>query len=249
MKEIITVNSRIDSFDIDVFIPENWDEKNLLIFQHGFNSGKNGDSYALMGSDLLKHNIAYAIFSLPYHAERRIDKDDFTLENCIKDSEIAEDMIRAKYPNTRISILGTSFGGYLTLLKLKRQKRDYHKIILKSPAIKMAEIVKKLYPDEEFEDFKAKGYTVNNWKETPMFINYSFYEEIEKTKIMDDPIFDEHILLFHGTADDLAPYQDSKEFADLNKNTTLISLENENHSFTLDCLAKVSEKIAKEVLS
>lgn len=230
--------------EVDIFTPENWNEKKLVICCHGFNSGKNSDTYTLIGNALLERNIAYAKFTLPYHAERRIDYHDFTLENCIEDSEQAEKIIREKYPNTQIGILGTSFGGYLTLLRLKKFKHDYFAIILKSPAIKMDEIFKTNLASAEFEQFKKLGYGINHHKADDMRINYSFYEELENNKILDLGEYDEKILIYHGMIDDTAPYEDSFEFANKNKNTNLISLENENHRYSREVLERFCQEVA-----
>lgn len=244
MKQTITVQSRIDSFDIDVFIPDNWDENKMMIFHHGFNSGKNSETYATIGSKMLEKGIAYAFFSLPYHAERREDHKDFTVANSIEDCELVEKTIREKFPNTKIGILGTSFGGYLTLLRLHKSHKDYFAIILKSPAIKMDEILKRMLGPELFEYFKNQGYGVDNNKEIPMRINYSFYEELANNKVMDNPKYDEIIRIYHGNVDDTAPYEDSVELSNLNENMTLTTYDGENHRFSSKILNEFSEDVA-----
>ena len=243
-KQQIKIKSRIDEFEADIFIPDNWDNKKLVICNHGFNSGKNGESYVIIGKALLQKGIAYAIFSLPYHAERRKDANDFTVSNCLEDGLNMEKAIREKFPNTKIGILGTSFGGYLTLLKLKNPLHDYFAVVLKSPAIKMDEILSKNLTGEEFEVFKKQGYAIDDHKSTPMRINFSFYEDLIKHRIMDNPKYEDKILIYHGTIDDTAPYEDSKTLADMNENITLVSLENENHKFSIDVLDRFSEEVA-----
>ena len=148
--EPLTIKSRIDEFIADVHIPDNWNEEKLVICCHGFNSGKNGESYVAIGNALLEKGIACAKFSLPYHAERRNDPDDFTVDNCIADSEMVEKSIREKYPNTKIGVIATSYGAYLTLLRLKEYHHDYFAIVLKSPAINMGDILKNSLTVEEF---------------------------------------------------------------------------------------------------
>ena len=249
MKEVINVKSRIDNFDIDIFIPDGWDEKKLMICHHGFNSGKRGESYVIIGNKLLENGIAYAIFSLPYHAERRVDDKDFTVANCIEDCELVEKTIREKFPNTKIGILGTSFGGYLSLLRIQKYHHDYFAIILKSPAIKMDEILKDIIGPKYFDFFKNQGYVVDEKKETPMRINFSFYEELAENRVMDNPKYDEDIRIYHGTVDDTAPYKDSVELANLNESVTLITYENENHKLSSAILDEFSEDVANYCLN
>ncbi len=244
MKEVLTIKSRIDDINVDLFTPDNWDEKKLIICCHGFNSGKDSPTYVGIGNKFLDKGIAYAIFSLPYHADRRGEHSDFTVENCIEDTEKVEKALREKFPNTKIGILATSFGGYLTLLRLKKFHHDYFAIVLKSPAIKMDEILKNIIGPEGFEFFKKQGFVINDRKEPHMRINFNLYEELAKNRVFDDPYYDEKILIYHGTIDDTAPYEDSAEFAELNANTTLISLENENHKFSEEVLEQFGAEVA-----
>ena len=245
MKQQLTIKSRIDDIVVDVFIPNNWDNKKMVLCCHGFSSGKGSPTYAVTGESLLKSNIAYAIFSLPYHAERRNDYKDFTIKNCIEDTELVEKTIREKYPNTKIGILGTSFGGYLTLLRLKMYKHNYYAIVLRSPAIKMDEILRNNLTDSEFEEFKSKGYAYDNNKVEGMKIPFPLYEELANKRIMDDPLYEEKILIFHGTVDDTAPYEDVVEFANMNKNVTLISLKDENHRYSQEGLERFCKEISE----
>ena len=245
MKQVITIASRIDNIDVDLFTPDNWDEKKLIICCHGFNSGKDSPTYVGIGNKLLANGIAYAIFSLPYHAGRRGDHSDFTVENCIEDIDKVEQMLRDRFPNTKIGILATSFGGYLTLLRLHKTEHNYFAIILKSPAIKMDEILKNIIGKEGFEFFKNQGFVINDMKEPHMRINFSFYEELANNRVFDNPLYDEKILIYHGMVDDTAPYKDSVEFANLNPNTTLVSYENENHRFSEEILDQFSIEVAE----
>lgn len=244
MKETFVLKSRVDNIEVDFFKPESWDEKKIMIFCHGFNSGKQSEAYKIIGEKFLEKGIAYVIFSLPYHAERRGDYNELTLENCVEDSELVEEYIRSRYPETQVGILGTSFGGYLTLLRLHRYKHKYFSIILKSPAIKMDSILKSFMTDNEFEYFKNQGYVINNFKEDGMRINFSFYEELANNLLMDYS-YEEEILLYHGTIDDTAPYKDSVDFSNKNKNVILHTFPNENHKFSMEILEQFSEEVSE----
>ena len=251
IKETITIKSRIDNIEADLYMPDNWNEEKLIICCHGFNSGKGSESYNSICNALLDKSIACVRFSLPYHAERRIDvnkADDFTVENCIEDSELVEKNIRERFPNTKIGLIATSFGGYLTLLRLKRYQHSYFAVILKSPAIRMDEILKNSLASEEFEFFKRQGFGYDKNTQKKMKINFSFFEELENNQIMDSPNYNEKILIYHGTIDNVAPFEDSKEFADINENTTLVPLEGEQHSLSKEGLERFCDEVVKYIL-
>jgi pimeloyl-ACP methyl ester carboxylesterase len=244
MRYVILATGRIDNFHVVIYAPDNWDEKNLVLFCHGFNSGMDSASYNHIGKEFIKNNIAYAIFSLPYHSERRVDPEDFTVRNCIEDINFVENMIRNLFRKTKISIIGTSFGGYLTLLRLKQLHKPYHKIILKSPAIKMNEIFEKFIPEEEKAPFKSRRYIVLE-DEKPMIIKYRFYEELCRNKVFDLDEYDDNILIYHGSDDEVVPVEDSKEFVSKNPHSSLVILAGEGHTYSLNGLTKFSKEVAK----
>ena len=62
---------------------------------------------------------------------------------------------------------------------------------------------------------------------------------------MDNPLYEEKMLIFHGTIDDTAPYEDVVEFANMNKNVTLISLKDENHRYSQEELERFCKEISE----
>ena len=245
VKQTLTIPSRIDDIEIDIGIPENWDEQKLMILHHGFNSGKRGGTYTTIGDKLYESGIAYAKFSLPYHAERRHDDYDFTLANCIEDCELVEKAIREKFPQTQIGIIGRSFGGYLSLLRFKKFHHPYFTIILLSPAIRMAEIFQNALAGEHFEEFKEQGYGVFQNAPDNMIIHYALYQELENNKVSNLGTFEETIHIYHGNLDNTAPFADSEEFAKNNPHTTLTTLENEKHAYTPEGLTHLCEEMIR----
>lgn len=232
MKEFIQIKSRIDNINLVLNIPERWNNEKLMLTCHGFDSGRDSQGLVKFEEDIAKNGIACARFSLPYHAERRNNPNDLTVDNCIEDMEKVEKEIRKRYPNAKIGICSTSFGAYLTLLKLKRRENNYFSIILKSPAIKMDEILVNTLIDDDYEKFKEKRYSVRYKKETPMIVTYGFYEDLMENKIFDLGKYDEKMLIYHAIDDDTAPCEDTQRFANENPNSKLILLKNEFHRFT-----------------
>ncbi len=248
MNNLIKIKSRIDVINLELIIPDNWNKEKLIVLIHGFNSSPEGKTYHAIANFLKEQNIASAIFALPYHKERREGSkpEDFTIDNCIEDIDLVEAEIKKMYPNVKLGVIGTSFGGYLTLLRLKKEKLDYYTIILKSPAIKMGEIVKNSFPKEAFKEFKERGFGIVGDR-TPMKVLYNFYKDLTKNKVSDLGVYLEKIYIFHGSKDDTVPVKDSKEFENLNPNVELTVLDGENHSYTEEGLRKFCDGILNEV--
>lgn len=244
MKKTIKIKSRIDTFELDLNIPENWNEEKIVVACHGFNSSKDSEAMMLIEEDLSKYGIAYARFSWPYHAERRIDRDDFSVEKCIEDLYLVENTIKEEYPKTKIGIYANSFGAYLTLLRLKRKEHDFFAIALRAPAIKMDEILELFMANTNIEEIKKHGYILDKPDKKPMEIKYDFYEELKENRISQLGEYKEKMLIYHGTADDVAPCEDTIEFAKKNKNVKLVLFENELHKFNIEKLEQANAEIA-----
>lgn len=249
MKEIIRIKSRIDEFDLVLNIPNNWNKKHLIIACHGFDSNKDTEGNLMLEKSAESKGVAFARFSHPYHGERRNNPDDLTVENCIEDMIKVENEIKKRFPGTQIGICSTSFGAYLTLVRLKKYPNSFSSIILKSPAIKMDEILINELIDDDFETFKKQGYSIRYKKETPMTVRYQFYENLKNNRIFDLGMYREKMLIYHGLEDDTAPYEDTKLFADLNSGIKLISLENEGHRFRFNLLEELNNDMVNWVIN
>ena len=245
MKKTIKIKSRIDIIELELNIPENWNEEKIVVACHGFNSSKDSEAMMLIEKDLQQYGIAYARFSWPYHAERRIDPDDFSVEKCIEDLYLVENAIKEEYPKTKIGIYANSFGAYLTLLRLKRKKHDFFAIVLRAPAIKMDEILELFMANINIEEIKKYGYILDKSDKKSMKIKYEFYEELKENRISQLGEYKEKMLIYHGTIDDTAPCKDTIEFANNNKNVKLVLFENESHRFSMEKLLQADKEIAK----
>ena len=244
MEKVFKIKSRIDEFELILNIPEEWNEEKIVIACHGFDSSKDTEPTLMLSKDLEKVGIAFARFTLPYHAERRIDANDFSVENCLQDLKIVEDKIKSMYPKAKIGIYATSFGAYLALIRIKRREHNFFSIVLRSPAINMHEIFKNCLIEDEFSVFKNNGYTIRHRK-TPMKVKYDFYLELENNKIFDLGEYKEKMLIYHGMIDDTAPCEDVERFAANNKNVKLVLLKNESHRISMEKIKRINVEIAK----
>ena len=245
MKKIMNIKSRIDTFKLELNIPENWNEEKIVVACHGFNSSKDSENMMLIEKDLEEYEIPYARFSWPYHGERRIDPKDFSVEKCLEDLYLVENKIKDEYPNTKIGIYANSFGAYLTLLRLKRKEHDFFSIVLRAPAIKMDEILKMFMANTDIEVIKKNGYVFDSKDKKPMKVYYEFYEELKENRISQLGEYKEKMLIYHGTIDDTAPCKDTIEFANNNKNVKLVLFDNESHNFSMAKMLQVDKEIAK----
>ena len=197
----------------DIFIKEYIPEKieKIIIACHGFGGDKNSSAIELLANNLLKENTMVVAFDFPAHGESKASDDRFTVENSINDLITVENYYREKYNKSEVGIFATSYGAYITLLKIQKYSNCYSKIVLRSPAICMDEIFENSILNENIEQFKIRGYSILGY-ERKMKIPYKYYEELKENKLFNIYTKNEKLLIIQGSEDDMAPISDSIEF-------------------------------------
>ena len=213
------------------FIQKEKAEK-IILACHGFDSSKNSDKIHTMAKYAERYDIPVISFNWPSHGN---SIQPLTVEGCIDVLHKVEETIYSMYPNAKIILYGSSFGGYMLLLYLSRHKSSFidkrcDSVFLKSPAIKMNEIFKNELIDEEIQDFRQRGYTIKN-RNKKMKIPYQFYKELNENIIKPEDIdqISQKIFVFHGTNDEVASIEAVKAIQ--GENITLIELKDAPHSF------------------
>lgn len=209
------------------YLPTRFEE--IIIACHGFGGDKESSAIELLAQEANKKNIGVIAFDFPAHGESEVEGDFFTLDNCISDLEAVEEYIREKYKNVnKIDIFATSYGAYITLLKIIRNDDNYNKIILRAPAIEMGNIFKDYLLKEDINKFLERGFAILGF-ERNIKITKEFYLELEKNKIIE--LYDKRkeMLIIQGDEDNVAPLKDTIEFVNAINNVILKILKGADH--------------------
>lgn len=194
--------------NINEYIPE--EMKKVIIAVHGFGGDKESTVIVALANELNKYDIGLICFDFPGHGQSEVDGNYFTVENSINDLNEVEKYVREKY-KLPIGIFATSYGGYITLLNISKNKKEYSDVILRCPAIDMFNIFRKNILNISEEEFIQKGFCELGY-ERKINIIYEYFEELEKNNVKE--IVDSltiPIVIIHGTEDDMAPIEDSIE--------------------------------------
>ena len=183
----------------------------VIIACHGFGGDKESSAIELLAEKLIKENIMVIAFDFPAHGESNARGEDYLVCNCINDLITIEEYIKKEYPQKPIGIFATSFGAYVTLLKINQYSNNYFSIVLRAPAICMDEIFENSIIRENIEDFEKRGYTILGY-EKEIKVSFDFYKELKKNKIFEIYNKNEELLIIQGTEDDMAPIDDSIRF-------------------------------------
>ncbi len=213
---------RTDRYNIDIKDFGDKGVKEVVIACHGIFSNKDSSVIDAIGRELIKYNIGVVTFDFPAHGKSNAKDLDLRVENCIQDIVDVEKYVGEKYGDVKISIFATSYGAYITLLKIFRYKTKYNHIILRAPAIKMDEILRENIFKDEFIKFEKEG-KLNFGFKRAIDVPYVFYEDLTKNKVLDLFNLDQKINIIQGNKDEIAPIKDTYEFKQ--KSNDLISIE------------------------
>ena len=219
--------------------------KNIFIICHGFFSFKESTSAKTIARKLNDNNIAAISFDFPAHGESPVDASQLTIENCIYDIKTIEDYIKDNFKDTKMSIFGSSFGGYIILNKIIKDGSNFENIVLRAPAIDMKNIIINSLGKEEFEKFKKAGFIEAGF-DRQVNIPYSFYLDLCNNDVLKQYNKKEKILIFHGVDDDTALIKDTYEFIKKDpQNIRLIAMDGVNHKMDIAELEFIADEMIK----
>ena len=219
-------------------IPDNM--KKIIIYCHGL--GENKDRINQHDEILNKNNIGIISFDFPCHGEDKSDDIEFSLKSSI---QYLNDVVTysRKY-NVPISLMGSSFGGYIILSKINKDSELFDKVFLKFPAVNFYECTKrKLKIDLDFF-YKNSYYEFLNGKK----LYESAFKEFMNDNLMNK--FNGHgndIYIIHGDKDRTVLLSDIEYFC-LNNSITLKVIKGAEHGMK-DYLGIVNDELIKFISS
>jgi uncharacterized protein len=142
-------------------------------------------------------------------------------------------------------LIGSSLGGYLAALYAARHA-DVERVILLAPAFHFHKLWTERLTSEQLSHWIESGtipvFHYGAGRELPL--EYRFMEDAARYEPV--PSFPQPTLIFHGTGDDVVPFESSAEFARTHDNVRLIPLPS-GHELT-DVLEEIWRESERFVL-
>jgi len=206
--------------------------KRSVVFVHGFGGHKdNGAAERFAERMISKHKDTSLItFNLPCHGDDV--KKKLSLTDCNDYIDMVISYIKNKLCVDEIFSYATSFGGYLTLKYISEHGSPFKRTALRCPAVNMEEVIEKIIDMTADKEKLRKGKDIAIGFDRKITIGNQFIEEIKNNKIdkLDFIDYAEDILIIHGTADEIVPFDVTNEFAD-NNIIEFVSVEGADHRF------------------
>lgn len=213
-------------------IPEN--SRKIVIICHGYGGSMDARTVDSLAPSLYDKGIGTVAFNWPGHGNSMMSGKWFTVKNCLRDLDSVYEYICEKYPQTKIYLMGTSYGAYIALLYNSIYAKNIDKLVAKSCALDMKDIFEKKLIGDDLKQLKNYGSILVEDIERPLTITEEYYAELIKYNAVSEFNPGRTDMLFiHGSDDEIAPYYVIKEFCDENK-LALETISGADHFFSND---------------
>ena len=124
----------------------------------------------------------------------------------------------------KLSLIGSSLGGYLAALYASRHPERVDRLILLCPGFRLVERWPRIVGEEWFAVWEKQGaIPIPDAMGTPRPVHYRFFEEARS--LPPTPAVRCPTLILHGTRDETVPVQASRDYAASNPHVRLIELD------------------------
>ena len=189
------------------------DQKAIILCLHGFTGSKRSIVIERLHQVMQAERIGTFCFDWPAHGESNASFSDLKISSCLKDLKEVRTFLSDRF-SVPIYCFATSFGGYITTLYRQQNPEDFDKVILRSPALKMDEIIPSFLNRKQLKDF-LRGTPLDFGMSQPLILDKSFYEDIcNHDAYTKEPPYPEKMLIIQGDADELVFPQWSVRYAE-----------------------------------
>lgn len=190
----------------------------VVIYGTGFAGHKdNNAAMHFAEKELAKRkNIAEVVFNWPAHGDDV--KKKLALDDCMLYLDQVIKEAKNRYDTDEIYSYATSFGGYLVLKYISEHGNPFRKISLRCPAVNMHDVLTQTIMRNDEIDKIMKGKDVPVGFDRKIIVPRAFLDDLEANDIRQRDYLDfaDDILIFHGTDDEVVPFEEDRKFAENN---------------------------------
>lgn len=206
--------------------------RRVVVFFHGFGGHKDNGAAEKFAQRLIsKHkDCAMVTFNWPSHGDDV--KKGLHLKDCSDYLAIVVSHLASKFQTNELYAYATSFGGYLTLKYIFEHGNPFRKIALRCPAVNMYDVLTAAIMSADDLSKLKKGKDIPVGFDRKIMIGLPLLEDLKANDIQRWDFLDyaEDVLILHGTADEIVPFDAAYAFAE-NNLIEFIPIENADHRF------------------
>lgn len=207
-------------------------DREILLCVRGFGGGAYSTVVELIAREMKKIGVGTFSFTWPAHGNSDASGDMLTVENCLADMEDVMGELKSLYPDKSFSCFATSFGGYMAVLYHQKYPDDFRKIILRSPAVKMADVLLDFMNEAQREDFFAGEKLDFGFADHSLILGKNYYESLLKYPVYDMIVNrPDKFVIIQGDADEIVSPVDVRTFA-VNNGIPVHWVSGADHQYT-----------------
>ena len=204
----------------------------VILFGHGFGGHKDNRAAERFAGRVMEKNknAALVTFNWPCHGDdvRRT----LRLEDCMTYLGEVISYLKGRFPDAALLGYATSFGGYMFLKYISENGLPFEKAAFRCPAVDMYDVlaVRIMTPEERKTVDRGKAAEVGF--DRKVRIDKTFLDSLTDSRITERDFtpWAPDLLILHGTADEIVPFESAKAFAERNA-IDFISVEGADHRF------------------
>ncbi|MCQ2914953.1 MAG: alpha/beta hydrolase [Alphaproteobacteria bacterium] len=207
-----------------------------VVFMHGTLSDKNSSKSLFLEECCHKWGLSYIAFDFLGHGSSSGKYIDGTIGKWFDNAKAVIQFILNKNSKEKIILVGSSMGGWISLLCCKEYKENISAFIGLATAPDFTKELDKEFTNEQKQEMKEKGviYIPNGWTEEGDPWTYELMQDALKYLVLNGKNsinFNNKVVLIHGTNDDCVPLSKSFEIIDslTSNDVKLIVLKNSTH--------------------
>lgn len=205
--------------------------KEVIIFVHGFGGSKYSDSIQKQEAYFVPNHYVIIAYDAIACGQSEVHSEEMRMEKVIADLDEVVIYAKKTYAGLPINLFGNSFGSYTILVYLATLNHsEFHKIMLKSPAIDMLGILEKC-KNIKFKKMKPED-TISFSSKDQSTLKYEFVQDLQKFNVYElYKKFNYPVNIVSGDSDGLVSLASIKKFASVNKPTKTKIVIGAEHSF------------------
>lgn len=197
---------------------------------HGFSGSKDGSTIDALANSLCPCGAAVHCFDFPAHGEHPAGGEALSLKNCADALLSVARYMNDAHPHARKGVFATSFGGYMTLLCLEELEGILggFDLVLKAPAVKMAETFEHVIVGDKMELLEQQGF-IDLGFQRKMDVRKEYFDELRAHDVCRD--YGRPMLVIHGDSDEVVLPADIDELVATNPLAKLVRIPGAGHDF------------------
>ena len=232
MDKYFNINENHYSIRCKLYSDDPHSADTLILFGHGFGGHKDNGAAEKFARHVLSknHGAAVVTFNWPCHGDDVRKK--LRLADCSAYLDILIEYLRAQFAPRELDAYATSFGAYLFLKYIAEKGDPFRRAAFRCPAVNMYDVLTVSIMKEDEREQLARGKTASVGFDRKIEIDPEFLAELKDADITkyDYLPFADELLILHGTADEIVPFDAARTFAEDNC-IDFIPVEGADHRF------------------